>query len=174
MGILIYEIDMSKIDALASDHTGLGESGEVLLLQIQENNKLKYLNSLRHAAADKNEKIKQLKDAGILGDINTNYLAQKAIKGEQAIAETEDYRGVATLAVSRFIPAVGWGVVVKIDLEEIYAPTNNLFNNFLIAGLVTIVFAFIIGFIFSLFLIRPLASLKILLVLWEEGSCPHV
>jgi PAS domain S-box-containing protein len=172
LGILIYEIDMSKIDALASDHTGLGESGEVLLLQIQESNKIKYLNSLRHNLGDKNEKIKQLKDAGVLGDVNTNYLVQKAVKGEQAIAESEDYRGAPTLAVSRFIPEVGWGVVVKIDLEEIYAPTNNLFNNFLIAGLVTIVFAFIIGFIFSLFLIRPLASLKNTISALGRGELP--
>ena len=37
-----------------------------------------------------------------------------------------DYRGVQSIAVMQTIPATGWGLVIKIDQQEAYAPLNEL------------------------------------------------
>lgn len=47
--------------------------------------------------------------------------AVPAVEGRQVEGEFRDYRGVAVLAATRYIPATGWGLVQKVDREEVMA-----------------------------------------------------
>jgi signal transduction histidine kinase/DNA-binding NarL/FixJ family response regulator len=51
-------------------------------------------------------------------------------------AVTQDYRGKQVLAVSRYLPSLGWGLVVKIDTSEIFAPAAHLLQGILVGGVV--------------------------------------
>jgi signal transduction histidine kinase/CheY-like chemotaxis protein len=52
--------------------------------------------------------------------------AINASAGYQGEGEVTDYRGKRTLAVWRYLPTVGWGMVVKIDAAEALAPVVQL------------------------------------------------
>ena len=41
-----------------------------------------------------------------------------ALEGQEVFAEYSDYRGIPVVAVTRFIPEIGWGMVTKIDRKE--------------------------------------------------------
>ncbi len=171
IGVLVYEINIAKIDRLASDKTGLGATGEVILAQIQDENKIKYLNTGRNKRKD-GSKILPLQEAGLITDKKVMYPLVQAIKKSQGTSENEDYRGENTLAAYRFIAGVDWAIVVKIDTQEIYQPTAVLLRQFTITGIITILATFIIGLIFSQFLIRPLGVLRKTVSSLGRGELP--
>ncbi len=171
IGVLVYEINIAKIDRLASDKTGLGVTGEVILAQIQDENKIKYLNTGRNKRKD-GSKILPLQEAGLVTDKKVMYPLAQAIKKAKGTSENEDYRGENTLAAYTFIPGVDWAIVVKIDTEEIYQPTAVLLRQFVITGIITFLATFIIGLIFSQFLIRPLGVLRKTVSSLGRGELP--
>jgi len=57
-------------------------------------------------------------------------------KGREGIVEGIDYRGTGVLAAIRSIPGSSWGIVSKVDKEELYAPIRaRLWNVMLVIGL---------------------------------------
>jgi len=100
-------------------HTGegLGQSGEALLV----NKDRKILTTLRYALPDG-------KQAVPLEYQIAAKLAFFAARGEEGIIESTDYRGEPVLAAYRHIrlsPDLGWGLVVKSDREELFAPIKK-------------------------------------------------
>ncbi|TAF66011.1 MAG: PAS domain S-box protein [Cytophagales bacterium] len=164
LGLIVYEVTMDYIYEIASDTLGLGKTGEILLIK-RYGNKITYLNPL------KEDKDAALKKYAVVGE---SEFLDKAVRGYgyETYTTGTDYRGEQVLATWRFIPEVNWGVIVKVDNNEIYAPSYRLRNVFFIAGAVVIIISVIIGVIFSRILIEPLQSLKDTIELLSQGVLP--
>ena len=52
-------------------------------------------------------------------------IIQSLLKNEKTFTETKDYRGMDVLAVTRYLEKLGWGLVVKMDKAEAFAPLEN-------------------------------------------------
>jgi len=52
-------------------------------------------------------------------------IIQSLLKNEKTFTETKDYRGIDVLAVTRYLEKLGWGLVVKMDKAEAFAPLEN-------------------------------------------------
>ncbi|MCX5795839.1 MAG: ATP-binding protein [Elusimicrobia bacterium] len=52
--------------------------------------------------------------------------AQRAINGQTGAGVARDYRGKAVFARWLYIPQLRWGMVVKADVEDIFAPVRRL------------------------------------------------
>ena len=52
-------------------------------------------------------------------------IIQSLLKNEKTFTETKDYRGIDVLAVTRYLEKLGWGLVVKMDKTEAFAPLEN-------------------------------------------------
>jgi len=165
LGQIIYEIDMARVEQLISDKLGLGETGQIWLLQEQENRYV-YLNAFQN----KNQEVKPLDKAGEKEDTSTPRIIVRALKKEAKHREAIDEKDY--LAVSRFIPGVEWGVVVKNDKDEIYAPAISLLQRFLGAGAIVIIISLIVGILFSQLLTRPLAILQRTVDALGRGELP--
>ena len=100
-------------------HTGggLGQTGEALLI----NRDVKIITTLKYALEDGTAAIPfeyQIKAMP----------AVFAAQGQEGIIATEDYRGEAVLAAYRHIrltSELGWGLVVKRDQAEVFAPLRE-------------------------------------------------
>ncbi|GAB4131816.1 MAG: hypothetical protein OHK0045_15090 [Raineya sp.] len=167
LGQIIYEVDMARVEQLISDKLGLGKTGQIWLLQEQEGRYV-YINAFQ----DKNQEIKALDKAGDKEDASTPRIVMRALKKEAKHKEAIDERDY--LAVSRFIPGVEWGVVVKNDKDEIYAPAIALLQKFLLAGSIVILISLIIGILFSQLLTRPLAILQRTIDALGRGELPPI
>ncbi len=83
---------------------------------------------------------------------------------------TRDYRGVPTLAVSRYLPSLGWGLVVKMDTREVFAPAANLRRG-IAAGCLALILLFGVGaHAAAQSLNRPLGALTEAARRIEEGD----
>lgn len=138
IGEIVFDADIELIYKLILDQTGLGNSGETLLVKKEGDNVI-YLNSLRFdPSAAFNKKIKT-------GD-KTGIPAQAAAQGEKGAGISIDYRGEKVIAAWRHIPATGWGIVAKIDAKEPFADVSNQERLAMLVILVVTFFAGLMAF----------------------------
>jgi diguanylate cyclase (GGDEF)-like protein len=152
IGVIIYELNLNRFFEQIQTTTGLGRSGETLIVKLAGDS-VRYLNPLRHASGTS------------LGQIITNEDKRSipchlAASGQTGSGITIDYRGVEVVAAWRHVPTVAWGIVTKTDSYEAFAPIIELRDDLLAAGAI----AFSLGMIFSLWLAhsmsRPIRALQ--------------
>jgi len=102
-------------------------TAETMLIR-REGDEVVYLNDVRH-----------LKGTALtlrLPTSDSHLPAAMLAKGKEGIVEGIDYRGTGVLAAIRSIPDSSWGIVSKVDKEELYAPIRErLWNVMLVIGL---------------------------------------
>ncbi len=164
--VLLVDLKAEPFFAMVDDVTGLGRSGETILGKVYKD-KIVYLNPLRHTKGKE-----ALKKGVYLHEAKQTAIQRAAENTSGAILDT-DYRGEKTLAVWDFIPSLQWGIVTKIDQNEIFDNAHTLLRRFIIAGAVIVVCCWLISLIFSRFLIEPLLSLKSTLKMLSQGMLPE-
>ena len=113
-GIVVLQLDADEINRVVSNVSGLGETGEMVVAALRGSDAL-ILTPTRH---DPNAAFhRRIPMGGPLGTA-----VQAAVQGRRGAGMEKDYRGVSTLATWQYLPALRWGVVVKIDASEAFAP----------------------------------------------------
>ncbi|WP_310451082.1 EAL domain-containing protein [Sulfuritalea sp.] len=117
IGALALQVDISQLEAVVTDRSGLGASGEVALAQRDGDGVL--------FTAPLNRKP----DAAYrfrLALAETPYPMQQALAGGRDTGIVRDYSGIESVAAWRYLPSLGWGMVVKTDAAEALAPVARL------------------------------------------------
>lgn len=122
------------LDDVVRDFTGLGETGEVLLAKEGGPDTFIYVARRRfpvpEAISQRNPEV--------------NPMRQALEKRETILFHGIDDRGVPVIAATRYLEELGWGLVVKKDRAEVFAPINQMGTTrigiiLLMAGLMTLV-----------------------------------
>ncbi|MDP1524846.1 MAG: response regulator [Rhodocyclaceae bacterium] len=140
LGTVALQLDLDRLTAVTTDKTGLGETGETVLAQVESDQAL-YVGPLRH--------IPDAAFQRIIPVINTPPPMQAALTGHQGRGLTVDYASAPVAAAWRHLPALGWGMVVKIDASEAFAPLQDV-RHYSLGALATLLllsgaFALILG-----------------------------
>ncbi|MEE9459497.1 MAG: cache domain-containing protein, partial [Candidatus Bathyarchaeia archaeon] len=118
LGFIFATLDAKKLFKITLDRTGLGETGEIYLI-----NKDGYMISPSRFKEDVILKQK-------VGTINAkNCLTHKGeehILGREEISVFPDYRGVNVLGTHEYIPEMRWGLLAEIDAKEVLAPLGRI------------------------------------------------
>jgi len=118
IGYISIEFSDGELLDILSDYTGLGNTGEILLAGRDVNGNTQFLTPTKH---DSN-----LPFSIAIDKDNQNIPITHAMNGISAVLENyNDYRNIPVLAISRHIPEVDWGMIVKIDQKEVFAQLNN-------------------------------------------------
>ncbi len=159
VGFIISKVNLGPVFSALNDTTGLGATGEIILAAGQAKN-VKYLNPLRNQA--------ESKEANFASESIREVIGHKA-----GIGTDKDYRYKSILAAWQPVPVVNWGLVVKMDADEVYGAVNRMRSQLLFIGLIILGASVAIGFIFSKLLINPLLSLKANMDLLGQGILPE-
>lgn len=120
-GVVVAEVLVNNIlSPMVEDVIGMGKSGETLLVN---KNNITLLNLQNNSYKAMEYKLPPHTPAAM------------AIKGGSGIVEGIDYKGRQVLAAYRHIPDLDWGLVVKMDIEEAYAPITTLFKVIILLSL---------------------------------------
>ncbi len=114
------------IFAIFSDYTGLGHTGETLLVRLS-NGSLMHINPTRHSNILKMETLIPSSEHFKLGI--------SAASGKEGMDEGIDYRGKKVIGAYRHIPALGWGIVAKIDADEAFKEIKTLRKRIFISSI---------------------------------------
>lgn len=166
LGIVVCQINMAPVYAMIQDTTGLGETGETMIGKLYDNKEVIIQNPLRH---DKNAAMKKVIYIGQ----SANKPVQEAASGKEGYSVEPDYRKQLTLSTWRHIPLVNWGIVVKMDTDEIYASIDNLVYTFIMVASIIMLISLILTIVFSRLLTTPLVKLKETMLLLGNGILPN-
>lgn len=116
IGVAVAGQSMRELFALTTDTTGLGQTGETILVQ-EVDGELMPISPLRFDVADTGNE-----SPGVVGGL----LLERAVAGiDSRSTETIDYHGQQVFAFARHIDAAGWGMVVLQDSNEIVKALNT-------------------------------------------------
>ena len=146
VGVLAIQLPSERLDAVIGDRTGLGETGEVIVVGPDG---LLRSDSTFTEAGDT-----------LVTAFETPILAA-AIAGDHAEGETAAYRATNMLVAAAPVStrAGNWAAVAVMATDEVLAPVTNMRNMMLLigAGLLAVVAA--AGLLFSRTITRPITRL---------------
>jgi two-component system, sensor histidine kinase and response regulator len=159
IGSIALQLDLDRLTRITSDFTGLGTTGETVLAQKNKNDVL-YVAPLRHVenAAFRYHAPWQ----------QTAPSLQDALAGGRDAGLSYDYTNENVMAAWRYLPAIGWGMVVKMDSAEALAPVYQLRRYGMIILTVILILAGVIALKLGQSLLLPIRQLT--LCTWRMGQ----
>lgn len=163
IGYISVEFYANELLTILSDYNGLGNTGEMVLAGKNEQGDTQFLTPTRHHS---NFPLNITIDKD-----NQNIPITYAINGKSAILKDySDYRHVPVLAISRYIPETDWGMIVKIDYDEVFYQLNNLKTFAIIFTLIFIITIIIIAIYLNKKIPDPIYTLESITALIKEGD----
>ncbi|TAL49457.1 MAG: HAMP domain-containing protein [Methylovulum sp.] len=147
-GVFAVQLGNDLFYRVATDATSLGLSGEAAFAQRDGDNVL-YTTPLKYrtdAAMKLRLNLQQIRATSMFG----------ALSGESGEGVKPDYRGIPVVAAWRYLPELGWGMVVKIDADEVFAPIVKQRILLLETLLALMLFAALVAYYFGRKIIAPL------------------
>jgi PAS domain S-box-containing protein len=178
VGVLAARISVAEIDAITSGHgrwreEGLGETGEVYFVgsnhTLRSNtrpsieNINQYVEDLRKTGLDENtlSLIARFKSGILIQPIHSE-AANRAMAGESGVAQILSYLGKpAIIAYQPFdiSPTARWGLVVKMDTAEAFAPVRKMRRDAILIGIGSALAITVFAWFLSGLVIGPLKKL---------------
>ena len=150
-GVFAVQLGNELFYRVATDATGLGLSGEAVFAQ-RDGDGMLYTTPLKYspdAAMKFKMGLQQTKTTPMFG----------ALSGESDEGVKLDYRGKPVVAAWRYLPELGWGMVVKIDADEVFAPVYQQRTLLLEVLLGLLLFAGLVAYYFGRQISVPLDGL---------------
>ncbi len=165
VGVAIIDASADSLVTITEDYTGLGKTGEVVLAERNQAGDALFLTPLRFdaGAALRRAIPKEETSSPIISALYGN---EDAFLG----GDTKDYRDELVFASTRFIEALGWGMVVKIDQAEVFAPINNLLTTFLLLVLSVALLSIVVALVAGRIIFRPISELTITAGNFQKGD----
>jgi PAS domain S-box-containing protein len=153
LGVIILVVDLDPVFKDIGDTRALGQTGE-MVLATREGDTVKFLSPLRFQAKAPRQETVPFRRGG---DV---FPAQAAVTGQSGAGRARDYHDWPVLAAWRWLPALGWGLVVKIDEDEVLAPARHQRDLVLLMGIGVILIGSLLAWLFGRSLTRPLVQLE--------------
>jgi len=150
-GIVALQLSSEEINRVVNDYTGLGRTGE-MVVATKRGDEVLVLTPTRHRPdAAFNLRIP-------LGAQQATAL-QESVQGRHGGGFFTDYRGKHVIGVWRYMPYLRWGIVVKIDADEAFAPVARLGRLAIFIGSATLIAAALAAWIAARSISKPIEQL---------------
>jgi len=154
-----------SIFKLTQNAPGLGNTGEVVLAK-KEGDYLVYLNPFKYSPYP--GFTYKTKFGG-----KSAIPMQNALQGKTGSGIAIDYRGHEVIAAWRYIPALSWGLVAKIDTSEAFADVDNLKKITLLILIIISIFAGILAALVARLVSRQIAKFSNGIMMVGQGDLDH-
>jgi len=152
VGALALQLNIEAFSAVLSDRTGLGQSGEIVLAKSEGADAV---FTARHLL-----RSQDAAQPGLVPLAEAPYPLRQALAGENARGITTDYAGNSVAAAWRYLPALHWGMVVKVDTEEVFAPAREVRRLALLTLVILLAFAVVAGTLLGRRIVRAEKQLR--------------
>ncbi|MDH4284322.1 MAG: PAS domain S-box protein, partial [Gallionellaceae bacterium] len=112
-GVIALQLDPQQLYQIVMDGTGLGATGETALIRLTGDNEAAFATPLRSDPQAASHRAMNMKSAAAP--------VRNALSGQRGSGVELDYDGKQAAAAWRYLPELGWGLVVKMDASEVFA-----------------------------------------------------
>ncbi len=130
VGNLVLLVDNATLFRVVNNYTGLSNSGEIV---VAFNRRDGQLGVAAPSRMDSSLNQKRFGANHGLGPI------EAALRGQEGSGTFLDYRGKDVMAAWKYLPSLNWGLVAKVDQDEVFAPVDRFRKA--VAGLVLLALA---------------------------------
>lgn len=157
IGALVFQMPISRINAVMQVADGMGESGETYLVGTD------YLMRSDSRFSEESTILKSKVDG---------FTVSEALKGNKGVKTIDDYRGISVMSVYQAFDFQGvrWAVIAEIDSAEINAPVRKMRNWILIVGLGFVGVIGTIGFLFARSITNPISQVTKTMEVLADGN----
>jgi len=149
-GLAVLQTGAAEINRVVSDASGLGATGEMVVVAERDGELVAVAPTRHEPQAAFRLKVPPEGHSAAL---------RASMKGLPGSGSDTDYRGQSVLAVWQYLPALRWGVVVKIDTDEAFAPVALLRKLSLAIVLISGVLAALAAWLVARSFSRPIEEL---------------
>ena len=146
VGAVQLETRLGPVVNLVGKHEGVGATSEAHIAQPMPNGDAEFITPLRF---ERDAAFSRVVPIGKATPINRALLAPRG-----NVVRAKDYRGEESVLAYETLPTTGWGLVVKIDAAEAFAPVSEIRRVISLAGLATVTVV-VLGWMLFL---HPIAS----------------
>jgi signal transduction histidine kinase len=119
LGVLAVQIDSDRVFNVINDNVGLGFTGETNVAHLEDN--IIYFNrATKESFEDSNREIKVENGSDLAVPM------QLALNGEMGRGIETDFSGAMVIATWNYLPVFNWGIVVKKNAAEAFAPVAQM------------------------------------------------
>lgn len=167
IGILLIESDATNIVSSLKDFSGLGQTGETVLGRKDRlGSAAQFLSPLRF---DQDAALRRKEDL----NKQDNVMVKALTTDQKLLASAIDYRNHEVLAATNYIPETGWGLVVKLDKVEAFAPINTLVKYIALITLVLMIVVAWVSYALASIISKPIVELTKVAHGINEGDLQH-
>ncbi len=152
IGVLVIESVVENIASSIGDYTGLGNTGETILAKRDEHGDALFLMPTRF---DKQAALRLV----IPKEEKDKPITQIFLGIFDVLSDSVDYRGIPVLAATRLVEDSDWGIVVKIDRDEAFAPVRQMRNLLVLVVVASLIFVILVALYFSRSITQPIIKL---------------
>lgn len=143
VGVLALELSNSQIYKILRSTDGTFTSTEVIVGALQEGNEIILATPLKF------DKSKERLSLSTPLDKATEHYLEAAAVGRQQQALFTDYRGQYVIAFTKYLPALRWGMLVKVDAAEAFLPITHLRQKIIWMGCISIALLCVVAYLLS-------------------------
>jgi len=161
LGAIVMQVNMDSLNEYLHDYTGLGLSGEVIMGLNYSEDEMLLFTPLRFKKTPLLLR-KELKTAKTMSTALKN--------NETTLVNSIDYRGANVIAVTRYLDKLGFGIVVKMDRDEIFGTSYELKMIILKLIIFVIAITVIVSIILSKQITKPVIDIADVALLISQGN----
>ncbi|TAF05771.1 MAG: HAMP domain-containing protein [Nostocales cyanobacterium] len=162
IGVLVLQLNNQEFNKVVNDYTGLGKSGETIVSSLVDE-RIIFTAPTRHDPKAAFQRYINISN-------NQSHPLNQANQGIKGNSITIDYRGKETIAAWRYLPSLNAGLLVKMDVAEIFTPLKTLQNILIILGSITLLLVTLAAIIVAKSISKPVIALTQVVQEFAQGN----
>lgn len=162
MAALTADFNLSEVDTLIRDNTGLGKTAQTYLVG-QSRSKPIFISGQQTTPQPQQQSSERLSSLGI----------DRAINQESGFGVYHNYAGVPVVGVYRWLPEQNLALIAEISQAQAFAPANRLARNILILGFLSSSVLLITIYLLSRRITRPIVAIRSAATRLAEGDLDY-
>ncbi|WP_416242405.1 ATP-binding protein [Anabaena cylindrica] len=162
IGVVVLQLNNQEFNKVVNDYTGLGQSGETIVGSLVDE-RIIFTAPTRHDPKAAFQRYINISN-------NKSHPLNQANQGIKGHSITIDYRGQETIAAWRYLPSLNAGLLVKMDVAEVFTPLKTLQNIVILLGIITLLLVILAAIAVAKSISQPVIELTQIVQEFAQGN----